>query len=79
MITKIQKWGNSQGIRIPKSILENLKWKENEEIMLNVKENKIIIEKIEEKKNIKQLFKDYKGDYKSVNIDWGTPKGEEIW
>ena len=28
---------------------------------------------------IKELFNDYKGDYNPTEIDWGEPKGEEIW
>ena len=42
---------------------------------------KLIIEKAKEhkRKNIKELFKDYKGDYETTEIDWGEPKGEEIW
>lgn len=79
MKTSIQKWGNSQGIRIPKTIIDELQWKENEELRINVKNGKIVIEKIYERKNIKQLFKDYKGKYQPINIDWGEKVGEEIW
>lgn len=31
-IITIQKWGNSQGIRIPKSILKAVNWKADEEL-----------------------------------------------
>ncbi len=80
MVTTIQKWGNSQGIRIPKSILENLSWNENEQIMILVDNGKLIMKKAKEKrKNIKELFKDYNGNYKTSEIDWGEPKGNEIW
>ncbi len=79
MTTTIQKWGNSQGIRIPKSILNTVHWSENEEITIVVKDEKIIIEKTKNRKNIKELFKDYKGDYKPNEIDWGEPVGDEIW
>lgn len=81
MTTTIQKWGNSQGIRIPKIILDTVKWNENEEINLLVEDDKIIIEKVkdEKKKNIKELFKDFEGEYESIEMDWGDPKGEEIW
>ena len=37
MITKIQKWGNSTGVRIPKAILESLEWKENEPLTIYIK------------------------------------------
>lgn len=81
MTTTIQKWGNSQGIRIPKIILDTVKWNENEEINLLVEDDKIIIEKVkdEKRKNIKELFKDFEGEYESIEMDWGDPKGEEIW
>ena len=32
MTTTIQKWGNSQGIRLPKHILEALNWHEGEKL-----------------------------------------------
>ena len=81
MTTTIQKWGNSQGVRIPKVLLDSIKWSENEEITIIVDNGKLIIEKAKEhkRKNIKELFKDYKGEYEPVKIDWGEPKGEEIW
>ena len=79
MTTSIQKWGNSQGIRIPKSILDTINWSENEEIILLIKNEKIILEKAKNRKNIKDLFKDYNGNYKPTEIDWGEPVGDEIW
>lgn len=80
MTTSIQKWGNSQGIRIPKILLETIKWSENELITIEIEDGKLIIEKVKEKrKNIKELFADYKEDYKPEEIDWGKPEGEEIW
>lgn len=82
MKTTIQKWGNSQGIRIPKVILDTLKWRENEKVMILVQDSKLIIEKAEEeekKKTIEELFENFEGEYEPIKIDWGTPKGDEIW
>ena len=80
VITTIQKWGNSQGIRIPKIILDMVNWSGNEKIELEVDDGKIIIEKAKEKrKNIKELFENYEGEYEPIDIDWGEPEGEEIW
>lgn len=38
------------------------------------------IEKLEGKKrkNIKELFAEFSGEYEPTEIDWGEPKGEEI-
>ena len=33
MTTTIQKWGNSQGIRIPKILLDSVQWTENEQML----------------------------------------------
>ena len=81
MTTTIQKWGNSQGIRIPKMLLDSVNWSENEQITIKVDNGKLIIEKTKDRKrkNIKELFKKYKGNYEPEKIDWGEPKGEEIW
>ena len=61
MTTKIQKWGNSQGIRLPKYLLESIDWKDNEQINIKAEKGKIILEKTikEERKNIKELFADF--------------------
>ena len=79
MITNIQKWGNSQGIRIPKSILDDVNFSDNERVMMYVEDSKIIIKKADERKNINQLFEDFDEEYKPVSIDWGKPVGDEIW
>lgn len=43
--------------------------------------DRIVIERIisTKRKNIKELFEGYEGEYKRENIDWGSPEGEEIW
>ena len=79
MVSKIQDWGNSQGIRIPKSILDELNWSKNESIIIKIIDNKLVIEKEKKRKNIKELFKDYDKNYNPVEIDWGNKVGDEIW
>lgn len=79
MITRIQKWGNSQGIRIPKFILEAVHWNGNEKLVVSTENDKIIIERAEKRKNIKELFADFHGEYTPAEMDWGEPAGEEIW
>lgn len=75
----IQKWGNSQGIRIPKHILKATGWKENEELIIMAENNRIIIEPLRNRKNIVELFERYDGEYEYQEIDWGDPSGEEVW
>lgn len=79
MITTIQKWGNSQGIRIPKFILDAVNWSLNEQLVMSAENDKIIIERASKRKNIKELFADFNEDYTPIDIDWGDPVGEEVW
>lgn len=81
MTTTIQKWGNSQGVRLPKYILEAIQWQDNEQISIKTENNKIVIEKAAptKRKNIKELFADFQAPYTPTEIDWGEPVGKEIW
>ena len=80
MEIKIQKWGNSDGIRIPSSILKSLNIKTND--ILNIEEvNKKIIISIPEKKKIslEKKFKEYKGKNLVKDFSWDESVGKEIW
>jgi len=77
-VVTLQKWGNSQGFRIPKTVLESLEWQENEQFSIAAKKNKIIIEPVQKRKTIQELFADYEGNCESAEIDWGEPMGNEI-
>ena len=81
MTTTIQKWGNSQGIRLPKHLLETLHWTANEEIIIKAQDNRIIIEQAPKRKHktIAELFEGYEGGYTPEEIDWGNPMGREVW
>ena len=77
----IQKWGNSQGIRIPKTALEDALFNVNETVELVVEDNKIIIKKAKTKKHItlEDRLKDFEGEYSFEECDWGKPVGNEVW
>lgn len=77
-VITLQKWGNSQGFRIPKTILESLAWQENDQFSLLTQENKIIIEPVQKRKSIQELFADFHGTYEAAEIEWGEPAGKEI-
>lgn len=48
----IQKWGNSQGIRIPKAFLEALGMAENDLVELSRVDDNIVITKVKEKRSL---------------------------
>lgn len=80
MEAKLQKWGNSVGIRIPSNILKSLNLKINDILELKEENEKIIITKSETKKiSLEKKFKKYKGKNLAKEFNWDDPKGREIW
>lgn len=89
MQTMIQKWGNSQGIRLPKHILESVGLEipatgkpVEVEVEVIAEEGKITIKKplpSRKRRNIIELLAGYEGDYKASETDWGVPVGKEVW
>ena len=83
MTTTIQKWGNSQAIRIPKSILEALFLAEYDTVELAVVDNSLVVSKKaglrRAKKSLEERFENYAGDYKCCEYDWGKKAGMEVW
>ncbi|MBQ8135676.1 MAG: AbrB/MazE/SpoVT family DNA-binding domain-containing protein [Clostridia bacterium] len=80
MTANIQKWGNSQGIRLPKTILELLHWKDNEVIEITAENDTIVIKKAKNKRrSIQELFEGFEGKYEHIEMNWGEPTGEELW
>ena len=80
MQTKIQKWGNSLAIRIPKSFALDINLKQDELVDLSVDESKIVITPIGEKKySLEELLKGVSENNLHGELDTGSPIGKEIW
>ena len=87
MQTTIVKWGNSQGIRLPKAFLQNIQIEENDPVDVSLEDERIVIKKISEKdhKTTKQRLVDFYGEnfeqyaVPQEEIEWGKPVGNEEW
>ena len=87
MNATIQKWGNSQAIRLPKALLEIASLEENEQVQILARQNEIIIKKAEKNikhKSLAERLKDWDGTpYELTDEDreWQDmrPAGREIW
>ncbi len=78
MYTTIQKWDNSQGVRLPKLILEMANLNENDTVKLEVEDGKVIILSVRQHKTLKERIAEYKGDYKPREWDTGPSIGKEV-
>jgi len=80
MEARIQKWGNSDGIRIPSSILKSLNIKTNDILNIEQEDDKIIISIPKKKKiSLADKFKEYKGKNLAKEFSWDESIGKEIW
>ena len=80
MEARLQKWGNSLGIRLPNSIIKSLELKTNDILELEQVENKVIISKSnKEKISLKKRFEEYNGKNLAKDFTWDEPHGGEIW
>lgn len=80
MEARLQKWGNSDSIRIPSNILKALNLKTNDKVNLEQIEDKIIISKLKNDKiSLAEKFKNYKGENLAKDFSWDDVKGKEIW
>ena len=82
MHTKIQKWGNSQGLRLTKSLLADAQLGVGDEVDISVKDGVMIVtpaKKIRGKHSLKDLVARIPENYKTGEVDWGEPVGKEDW
>ncbi len=80
MEAKLQKWGNSDGIRIPSSILKSLNLKTNDILNIEQEEDRIIISIPKKKKiSLEERFRNYYGENLAKDFSWDEPMGKEIW
>ena len=80
MEIRIQKWGNSDGIRIPSNILKSLNIKTNDILNIEQKNDKIIISVPKKRKiSLDAKFKEYKGKNLAKEFSWDENIGKEIW
>ena len=80
MEVRIQKWENSDGIRISKSILKSLNIKTNDVIKIEQQDDNIFISiPKKEKILLADRFNEYNGDNLSKEFSWDESVGKEIW
>ena len=80
MYSTIQKWGNSQAIRLPKSILEAVSMGENDQVEINAENDRIIIKRTNKKhKTLEERLSGYSGDYRCTEWETEKPQGKEVW
>jgi antitoxin MazE len=80
MVAKVQKWGNSLAIRIPKPFASEIGLTDNSAVTLSLQNQKIVISPIARKKmRLKQILDQITEQNLHDEIDMGIWTGNEIW
>jgi antitoxin MazE len=80
MVTKVQKWGNSQGLRLARQVLEDAHISVGDDVNVTTRDGVIVIspvKRIRGKLNLQELVSCIPKNYKAGEIDWGKPAGRE--
>jgi len=80
METRIQKWGNSLGVRLPKELTKEVNFAEG--VCVDVEKEKmgILIKHCKRKTpKLIDLVRNIKVQNVHKEVDWGNSSGKEIW
>lgn len=82
MSTKIQKWGNSQGIRLSKQLLSDADIDVGDAVDVVVHGGTLIVTPVRRVRGgheLRRLVRRISKEYKPEEVDWGPPIGREVW
>ena len=80
MITKIQKWGNSLGLRIPKGVARGARVREGTTVTLAVSNGRLVVAPLETRGyELEALLAGVTRKNLHAAVDTGDPVGRELW
>lgn len=80
MNTKVQKWGNSLAVRLPKQIARAASLKAGTPVIIKHERRRVIVTpKGDAAPTLEELLAQIKPENIPEKIDWGKPVGKEIW
>jgi antitoxin MazE len=79
MNATIQKWGNSLALRIPKSVAQQIRVGEGDDVELRVDARGLVVRPARRRYRLAELLKKITAANRHRETDWGKPAGEEAW
>ena len=80
MRTRIQKWGNSLALRIPKPFAEEAQLTEDSAVDVSVRNGKLVVVPVTEPAfTLEDLVAQITPENRHGEIDMGSPVGDEVW
>lgn len=81
MKARVQKWGNSLAVRIPKAFAVEIGLSAETPVEVSIREGNLVIEPApdEEAFTLEQLVAGITEENRHPETDWGPPVGNEVW
>lgn len=82
MITRVQKWGNSQGLRLSKELLADAEIGVGDAVDVTLHDGALVVTPVRRVRgalDLEELVASIPRGYKPGELDWGPPAGREVW
>jgi antitoxin MazE len=82
VITKVQRWGNSQGLRLSKELLAQVDINVGETVQVVARDGALIItpaRRVRGALDLAELVSGIPRDYHPSEVEWGPAAGDEVW
>lgn len=80
MQTRIQKWGNSLAVRIPQAFASEAGLTKDSPVDIRLENGRVVISPARRKVyTLDELLADITPEKLHDEVDWGEPRGKEIW
>lgn len=80
MLTRVQKWGNSIALRIPKTFADEMHITVDTAVELTIEDGRLVISPVEQPEYaLEDLLALITPENVHDEVDWGEPVGREAW
>lgn len=80
MVTRIRRWGNSLGLRIPKSFAKDAGVEEGSPVDISIEGDRLVIQPVRPARyELADLVSQIRKDNLHEEIPTGGPVGREVW
>lgn len=80
MKARIQKWGNSLALRIPKSFANEVGLEQDSPVEVSLDDGKLVVEAVNKSKlTLRRLLAQVTKDNRHAEFDTGSAIGSEVW
>ncbi len=79
MKARIQKWGNSLALRLPKSVAQQIEVGEGDAVELEIGKEGLLIRPSRREYDLSELIREITKANRHNESDWGKRAGKEAW